>query len=392
MRFQGAFGIAGAAGLCCVGIAFGVASSVGCSSSSTPGDGSSSGGASDHCTSGAACTVAPSPSGGATTVTKSHNYAVSKVYLGSSNRDGSPDSGGTAWQKFGYNLDNLVTTRASTDVCTLTMGAGKDYQVDGQDGIDNSFGENILPVITSTAGDVETTLNNTIKNGHFTLMNYVTGLDDSTTTQTATGLTGVLLSGTDYTHLDAGAIPSPWTPSLNWPVAPELLTCGPSSCSASNNPVSAAKVKFNSAYVNNGTFVNGNPSDVQLTLDISGQILSITAHAAILTFKQAGAGMVTNGTIAGVLDPQELVTAVHGVAGHLTTSLCSQSAFQSIQDTILQAADIVNNGGTISNSAGVACNAISIGLGFDAVEIAAPSTIAPPTPPAADPCADAGGH
>jgi len=308
------------------------------------------------------------------------------VYLGLYHRDGSQDTDGTAWEKFGYNLDNLVTTRASTDVCTLAMGAGKDYQADGQNGIDNSFGENILPVIHSTAGDVETTLNTTISKGHFTLMNYVKGFDDSTA-QTATGLSGVLLSGSDYTHLDAGA-PS-WNTMMNWPVAPELLTCDPN-CSTTTDPVASAKVHFNSAYVTNGTFVNGSPSDVELTLDISGQILSITAHAAILTFQQQAPGKVTNGTIAGVLDPMELVTAVHGVAGHLTTSLCSAASFQSIQNVIMQSADIVFQNGKITNSANVACNAISIGIGFDAVEIAPPSSVAPPSPPAPDPCADAG--
>jgi hypothetical protein len=38
------------------------------------------------------------------------------------------------------------------------------------------------------------------------------------------------------------------------------------------------------------------------------------------------------------------------------------------------------------------CNGISVGLGFDATEIALPTgaDIAPMTPPGPDPCADAG--
>ncbi len=56
----------------------------------------------------------------------------------------------------------------------------------------------------------------------------------------------------------------------------------------------------------------------------------------------------------------------------------------------MQSADIVFQNGKITNSANVACNAISIGIGFDAVEIAPPSSVAPPSPPAPDPCADAG--
>jgi hypothetical protein len=46
----------------------------------------------------------------------------------------------------------------------------------------------------------------------------------------------------------------------------------------------------------------------------------------------------------------------------------------------------------VSNSAGTACNGISIGLGFDATEIAAPTAadIEAVQPAAANPCSDAG--
>jgi hypothetical protein len=362
----------------------------GCGGSSAGGAGPDSGGSGggDNCGSGASCTSVPGSTGGATSVTASHNYAVRKIYLGDYTRSGQLDMM-NAWKDFGYNLDNLVTTRASTDVCTLMPGTGKDVQVDGNGGIDNSFGANILPVIYSTGGDIDMTLNTSITNGKFTLMTYVTGFDDSNPTQTATGLTGVLLSGSDYTLLEAGA--PAFTPQTNWPVAPNLLSCGPN-CQPGTDPVAAAKVKFAHAYVNKGTFVNGTPSDVELSLAVAGQTLNITAHAAILTFQQQAPGMVTNGTIAGVLDTTELLNAVQGIAGHISKSLCNATAFGSIASAITGASDIILNraDGTISNVAGTPCNAISIGLGFDAVEIAAPSVVAPPAVPAPDPCADAG--
>jgi hypothetical protein len=53
-----------------------------------------------------------------------------------------------------------------------------------------------------------------------------------------------------------------------------------------------------------------------------------------------------------------------------------------------QASDILYDGATISNVSGQACNAISIGLGFDATEIAPPSVIAPGAPQPPDPCGD----
>jgi hypothetical protein len=56
-------------------------------------------------------------------------------------------------------------------------------------------------------------------------------------------------------------------------------------------------------------------------------------------------------------------------------SLCSGSAFQSVSQQIAQASDIVlgNDRATVSNQPGQLCNAISIGLGFDATEIAVPT-------------------
>jgi hypothetical protein len=324
--------------------------------------------------------------GGATTSTAKHNYAIRKLYLGNYDRNGQKDTT-SGWTNFGYNLDGLVTTRTSTDVCTLAQGAGKDVQVDGVAGIDNSFGENILPIVTSF-NDVDLTVNNTITAGHFTVMAYVTGLDDTSTTQTATGLSGYLLPGADYASINDGGAPA-FDMTTNWPVAPGTLACGPT-CAGMTDPVANATVKFPSAYVTNGTFVNGSPSDVQLSLGIGGQTLNVTAHAAVMTF-QAHSGAVTNGTIAGVIKTSELLTAVQGIAGHISRSLCSAASFQSIATAIEQAADIIlNPDGTISNTAGTACSGISIGIGFDAVEIAAPSVIAPPPAAAADPCADAG--
>jgi hypothetical protein len=389
MKLSGAFGIAGVVGVCVAGVALAPALIAGCSSSGGGGGGSSSGGGSDNCTGGANCKVAPVSTGSTTAVTASHNYAIRKIYLGDYTRQGQQDLM-NAWKDYGYNLDNLVTTRDSTDVCTLLPGTGKDVQVDGTKGIDNSFGANILPVVVSTGGDVSMTLNTSITNGHFTLMTYVTGFDDSNPGQTAIGLTGALLSGSDYTLLEAGA--PAFTTATNWPISPNLLDCGGTTCPPGTDPLMAAKVKFGHAYVNNGTFVNGTPSDVELSLGIGGQTLTITAHSAILTFQQSAKGSVTNGTIAGVLDTMELLSAVRGIAGHISHSLCSGAAFMSIQTAILSASDIILNkaDGTISNTAGVPCNAISIGLGFDAVEIAPPSVVAPPAQPTPDPCADAG--
>ena len=330
------------------------------------------------------------PNAPTTTSTEEHNFALHQLFLGDTPR---PPIGSTtipaqdpnAWQSYGYNIDGKVTTAASTDVCTLAAGAPKSTQIDGNNGIDNSFGENILPIILTTAGsDAASKINAAISGGSFTIMMDITGLQDSiAATQTATGLTGILLAGGQYA--DGGAPPVDsngfFLISDDWPVRPDLL-------SNPSNPKSST-IQFPSAYVVNGTFVNGSPSDITLNLEIGGVALNITVHYAIITF-QHQQGHAYNGTIAGVINTTELITALSGVAGRISPSLCPPSqAFNSISAQISQASDIIHDG---TNMAGVPCDGISVGLGFTADEIKIPDTVAPLAAPTPDPCAsgDAG--
>jgi hypothetical protein len=328
----------------------------------------------------------PPSSGNATTSTEEHNFALRKLYLGDTDRMNV--ASGTAWKAFGYNLDGKVTTTASTDVCTLQPGAAKLIQVDGNSGIDNSFGENIVPIVLTTAGaDSVTKINNAIMAGSFTIMLDITGLQDSNTSQTATGLSGILLAGGAY-GADAAAPPLDtsgmfFAKTDDWPVRPDTL-------SNMMDPKSST-IKFPSAYVVNGTFVNGTPSDVTLNLAIGGVALDITVHHAIITFDHTTVGHALNGTIAGIINTTELITALQSVAGRISTSLCPPGqAFDSIAKQIQQASDIMADG---TNGPGQACNGISIGIGFEADEIGIPDKVAPLGTPTPDPCSvmDAGG-
>jgi hypothetical protein len=337
------------------------------------------------------CTVQPAAPSGGTPTSKSHNYAMHKLYMGDSDRTGVTSA--DAWKSFGYNLDNLVTTKDSTDVCKLAAGAAKSTQADGNGGIDNSFGENIMPIVITTAGsDAASRINTSIANGSFTVMTYITGFDDTAnSTASATGLNGILLAGGSYSGAHDGGAPS-WDLNTHWPIVPTLMTgCTPSTgCPSGTDPNQSATIKFPNAYQANGTFVNGTPASLSLTLSIGGQALTVNISSALITFQPNGPGSVTNGTIAGTIVAQDLVNQLQGVAGSISSSLCSGSAFNSIAQQILQAADIIidASSGAVSNVAGTPCNGISIGLGFDATEIAAPTAqdVEGPSTPKPGPC------
>lgn len=401
MKLSHGFGLL-AAGFGTVGlIAF---AGVGCgSSTSTSGDagtGSSSGGGNggDLCTDpNVVCTPPPPVPTGAsmTPLTSKHNYALHQLFLGDTDRSMNPSM--TAWESFGYNLDGKVTTASSTDVCKLVAGSSKQVQVDGMGGIDNSFGSQIMPIIITLDATASQTLNSDIQGGAFTVMTYVVGFDDSAgNTTTATGLTGVLLAGAKYTDADGGAATPAWDTTTNWPVLPDMgLISGCTStggCPAGTDPIANAVVKFNGAFQSKGTFVSGAPNPLTLSLSIGGQELSLNIASAVISFDPMAPGSVTNGTIAGVLDTTQLIAGLMNVAGNISTSLCSGSAFQSIAMQIEQTSDILLNGTTVSNTAGSTCNAISIGLGFNSTEIAVPTSmdIAPGAPAAPSKC-DGGG-
>jgi hypothetical protein len=368
--------------VCACGASLAGALAAGC------GGGGGSGG-SDPPSCGAAGQTPCPPSGPMTTVTASHNYAVHKLFLG----DVDPVTGApnpNAWQNFGYNLDGKNTTAASTDVCRLVAGAPAKVQIDGPNGIDNSFGANLIPIIVGLESNASALVNASITQGQFTIMTDVTGFDDSAGNMTsAAGLGGVVLAGANVG--DAG--PPTFLPSFNWPVSPDLLDCAPN-CPSNTNPVQHATVKLSSSYQAGGTFVSGTPTQIDLALTLGGQPLKLTVLSAIVTFQPSSPGHVTNGIIAGVIQTEALIASIHNVLGFLGGGqLCSGNAVTNIENEIRQKSDIVVNGNTVSNDPGTTCNGISVGLGFQADEIAQPTTVAPATPPGANPCGgqDGGG-
>ena len=311
------------------------------------------------------------PSGPVTKDTSVKTFALSKFYLGETARATGSAPSNTAWKKFGYNIDGKSTIATSTDVCTRAKGAPSSNQVDGEGGIDNSFGAVILPIIQSAASinEPSKTITDTVTKGSFTIQLQVTGMTDDAK-QTATGLNGQLFASGAYKGDSPTDIPFPgFGPTTDWPVRAELLTDG-------NTIASGSKVKFTDAYMANGTFVNGGGgSTITLSLAFQGVSLDLAINKAILTFDHSAAGKATNGTIAGVINTEELITGLKKVAGRISSTLCG-SQFDGIAQQIRQASDIMADG---SNAAGTDCSGISIGLGFDADLVMNPTKVAKDT-------------
>jgi len=275
------------------------------------------------------------------------------------------DLGETAdgWKQLGFNIDGKVSTAESTDVCTA-VGGQKSSLADGSRGIDNAFGNKIVSYISSITAGPSKRMTDAIAGGNTTLILEVTGLSEDAK-QSATGVTGKLFAGAKFDS--TGAKKPTFTTADDWPVRDDLTP----------------KASFGNGYVANGTWVSGDPSDVNVTLVFSGQTLSVTVHKAIITLDHAAPGAAANGIIAGVLKTSELQTEISKIAGSISSSFCPGSSnSDKLIQTIKEASDIRADG---TNAAGAECDGISIALGFTAKEIGAVKR-AQQDPTGANPC------
>jgi hypothetical protein len=368
-------------------------SSGGASSSSGGSSGGSSSGTSSSSGSTGSITPPAQPSGPATAITTATNFALHDLHLGDETGN---CANGTNWCQYGYNIDGLITSATSTNVCAQASDSPKANQTDGNGGIDNSFGENIVPLIAAVEPNPSSVLSASIQAGSFTLMMDVTGIDPSSagTTQTATGLKGAIFGGSHFNqapNTDA-SVPT-FMGTDDWPLTASFITSTVGSSGALTPPVTS-NVNFTNPYMAAGTFVSGTGTDVTLALTLSGIPLSIPIKDAVITFQNNGPTQPNGkaGIISGVILVNDLISALTPVAGQIATSFCPQAdggvsaAFEQIIVAIQQSADIMHDG---TNVAGTPCDSISIGLGFDADQIGAPQfegTAGPPT----NTCAPAG--
>jgi hypothetical protein len=344
--------------LLCVGLGCaGIMASQGCGSSDS---GTSSGGG----TAAAGRTPPAVPEGATpTTATDSRTFALNQLFLGETGRNGAALK--DAWKDYGYNIDGKTTTKESKDVCQRQGGADSAKQEDGKEGIDNAFGRTVLGFILGLVPTPSKTLNDSIQSGGFTILLDVKGLTDSPE-QTNTGLSGRLLVGGEFSD-DKTKKPT-FTPADDWPYRA--------------NPI----VPIEGAYINNGVFVNGSSgAKVELSLFIQGVALSLVINRAAITFKHSAPDEITDGTISGVINTEDLVSGIEKVAGRISTQLCGGSTLDTIKQTIRQASDIRDDG---TNAEGVPCNAISIGLGFTGKRIGEPKTVAKESAAPPDPCTE----
>jgi len=312
-------------------------------------------------------------------------FAVSELFLGDTDPctpaagmatcTGTPDTSG-GWKNLGYDLDGQNDTATTVHHCKPACGAQRTTFQNGNNGIDNSFGKTILPIILGLSSSASTTINNDIKAGKFTIMFSIASLG---TGSEYNPLTTTLYAGAALTAAPA------FDGTDTWPYISGVMVPFASSYLVPNPTTGAGQLPQE--------WVSGSKGNITLSLSISGFSLSLPISAAQMSFQlDAGHKQVANGIIAGVLATGALTSQLQEVAGSFDPSLCMGQTIDSILTEIAGASDIYldPNTGAVSQDPTQTCNGISIGLGFNGYLVTLGASTPPPMPKP-NPCNPDGG-
>lgn len=300
---------------------------------------------------------------------ESDSLALQVLRIGDTLPNGNPSA--IAWKQYGVNIDGKVSTAQSVDLCKPVMGATPSaVYPDGDNGIDNGFGKNILPIMTSLASDFSTQVNDAIAQGRHTFMLRIQGISP--------GQTGTFATQLYSAAMQNGSIPS-WQGGDVWPVRSDCLIGGDLSTPKTVFPSATVSLDAAGARIWQSVTVG----DIDLRLVSQGFEVNLSIkHAQIMMTLSDDNQHATSGMIGGVLDTEAFIHELAKVAGSFDPTLCPPSVtFESIAQQVRQASDILMDGSQDPNQT---CNGISIGLGFDADgAIVGPVFDAPVVP---DPC------
>jgi hypothetical protein len=305
--------------------------------------------------------------------------AVSKMYFGDTDRDGVPSH--KAWMAFGYDLDGKKSSKDSTDHCKIAEGAPKAaVQTDGYDGIDNSYGANIVPILVGIEADFSMRVNELIQEGSFTVILDVDKLGTGTN---YVGLPASLLDGAQ------AGFPK-WDGNDEWSLHCETMIDCKDAGTLQIADGNKSAIAFPNSYVADGTWVSGDIGSVDIQVpmffmvDPSLQLTTRLRRAVITMDLDPGAPPTSarNGIIAGVIDTEEFVDKIRQIAGHISPSLCEGPTLQSVLASVRAASDIMTDG---SQDPDQVCNGISVGYGFDAKAVRL-GTVLDRSPLPEDPC------
>jgi hypothetical protein len=257
-------------------------------------------------------------------------FALRKMFAGDADRTFKANA--TAWRSYGEDLDKDATTESSAGTCRLAAGAASSVRADGDAGIDNSFGANVLPLL--------------VANGF-----AIPSLQWSESSQQGAARAVLVRLAAPSASVRVGAL---------LPMAPDF-----------NSGMGAWAVSslFTSELVFQTDFGEAHGQSITDALPLfipydKGVLVLRLHHFSFRGTPSANGKTLDTGTLAGILDPNELVEAARQAIGGTKPAMCT--AFDAIAASIRLAPDILSDG---SSNPMADCDGISIGLGFEGAAI-----------------------
>ncbi len=292
-------------------------------------------------------------------------YVVQTVHYGGRTREGADDT--NAWKDYGVDLDVRASTTTSANTCTRTAQSRNDsVYVDGTSGIDNNFGKMILPALSSFPNSAhEQQANEQIAQQKGTWMLAVewNGYD---------GPAPGALYVAGPRGGDAGVSTSGFVDTAKWPIDPTSIESG-----------TTAKIQFAQGFVSNGIWVSGPLHQPKTIVPwpwlFAAHLSMVPMESLVIRMKLADG---TLGTLAGSSKIDDLYATFRVLSPSF--GACGSALETAIHDIFRGAADLVA-GAPQLQALDRTCDSVSIGFGFEAVQVSAPEGTAS-LPAAPRPC------
>ena len=240
---------------------------------------------------------------------------------------------------------------------------------DGTNGIDNSFGKLIFPLLKGIDDNLALEVNETISTGQGTLLLQFLKL--------GSGASANPIAVSVFHGGDLGGPPN-FDGTDQWPVLDDELVDG-------TTIESGSKLTFPNGYITSNTWVSGpfpfsNP--FVLSLVAHGDTLNLEIRNPIITLDlDPSRAFGRRGIIAGVVSTAAFESATRDFFVEAAGAACNDATTNAVLGQVAQASDILQDG---TQNPGQVCDGISIGVGFDA-QVVLLGAVAQ-TPPPAMPC------
>jgi hypothetical protein len=290
------------------------------------------------------------------------SFAVWHLYLG--DKDTGDVATPDAWKHWGMNLDGQTSTPLSQEHCTLYPGAEPaNVKTDGDNGIDNSFGHNIVPSIISVESQASSEINAAIATGAPTLL-FQTSIGDNNGGGAARA----------YRSAPFGSAPPSFDGTDVFPLD--------SSSFVGSEPGLADAISQDPGASLSGDVLNLSFKSLRLQVNAGPYTLLFTGYQVRVSMTMnADHSRVLTGVVAGAIKTDEAIDEVRRMLYNTSLMICGNMTVEQIisraQDVVLSLPD---GGGdpVITNPTGVPCNAISFGIGFEAVAAKAGPIVSAP--------------